>query len=138
MKKLVFIVMLVLSFSFVLAESTETTDLIMLGVPLYRHVILDDGTSTKEFMDEKGMKENACVIERVNGEYIWRTRGNTKLYFSSSALYNNFTQSDGAGFVKALSMSRYNEKDSPDYIEVVHQGLSVIIYYGKIVKGNLY
>jgi hypothetical protein len=136
MKKiLLFVVLFVLLLSSVMLAKGR----LMVGVPLSRVIINDKGEVSESLLLHKDSQNNLCIIDvDEEGDYIWVTRGNVKMSMTESGLYRIFVMPNGAGLVKVISMCRYNDKNDIDYIEIVHQGLNVIIYTGKIINGDLY
>ena len=93
-----------------------------IGVPLWRVVTSEEGSS-EETLSDTEMRESLVVIQQTeNGDYIWLTRNNTELLRNASGIYVTYLAPSGAGYVKINTLNG-------QFIEHVHQGLTTYTYY---------
>jgi hypothetical protein len=87
---------------------------------------------TEEFterfeLNNKDSQEYKVIIDKINGNYYWKTRENKQLIKRASGIFDVYYASDGSGYIK---IENYNIDGERRYLEHVHLGLQTITYYG--------
>lgn len=111
--------------------------LVYSGVPEYQvSGVGPDAEGTKLNVDQAN--EYRVRIVRRGARYFWASRGDRELRRSESGIYIIF--SCDAGMVKLITPAwdklraearRSDPTDHFDYVEVMHQQLGVVVYWGR-------
>jgi hypothetical protein len=111
----------------ILSAFPSTAETIFDGLPVSKIVSSSDGTEAIILTTQQRMK-NRVVIEKRDDRYFWTTRGGVELEHRVSGIYEIYTATTGAGYVK-IEMPL--TKGQPfNFLEHVHISLGTITYFG--------
>ena len=117
MKKMIVLILLI-GLSGALAYASP-----IIGVPTEK-VQSESGYTERLLLSEEQQGQSQCIINKIGNSYYWVSRGNVKMLYSRSGIYDVYFAEKGQGYVKI--------EDGKKYIEHAHIGLKTVTYWGKI------
>jgi hypothetical protein len=110
---------------------------IFTGTPIVK---ISEGGSSRipEKLEMEKVANLKCILSKIDGQYFWASRENTKLLRVDSGAFITFVAPNGSGYVRIInpelketaSMMSETEEEF-DYVEHLLIGLRSVTYYGK-------
>ena len=132
--KLLFLTFFIFLF---LEKSIFSNDIIAFGTPLIK--IESSFESTNRYELNKSESTEFVVAIGFDGKnYLWKTRENKVLKYSTKGAFHYFVNEEGSGYIKIGDLSKMGGAEKKYlYLEHIHLGFSTITYWGVVDSFNM-